>query len=70
MTRYALKTTHEGKVLYLAAYYANFPKNNGIRLTYKAEDACSYVTIEKACQVARSLEDSMGCVPSIVEVSY
>jgi len=28
------------------------------------------VTIEKACQVARSLEDSMGCVPSIVEVSY
>ena len=70
MTRYALKTTHGGKVLYLAAYYANFPKNNGIRLTYKAEDACSYVTIEKACQVARSLEDSMGCVPSIVEVSY
>jgi hypothetical protein len=70
MPRYALKTTHEGKVLYLAAYYANFPKNNGIRLTYKAEDACSYVTIEKACQVARSLEDSMGCIPSIVEVSY
>jgi len=70
MTRYALKTTREGKVLYLAAYYANFPKNNGIRLTYKAEDDCSYVTIEKACQVARSLEDSMGCVPSIVEVSY
>jgi hypothetical protein len=70
MTRYALKTTHEGQVLYLAAYYANFPKNNGIHLTYKAEDACSYVTIEKACQVARSLEDSMGCVPSIVEVSY
>lgn len=70
MTRYALKTTHKGKVLYLAAYYANFPKNNGIRLTYKAEDACSYVTIEKACQVAHSLEDSMGCIPSIVEVSY
>jgi len=56
--------------MYLAAYYANFPKNNGIRLTDKAEDACSYVTIEKACQVARSLEDNMGCVPSIVEVSY
>ena len=70
MTRYALRTAHEGKVLYLAAYYTDFPKNNGIRLTYKAEDACSYVTIEKACQVARSLEDSMGCVPSIVEVSY
>ena len=70
MTRYALKTTHGTQVMYLAAYYANFPKNNGIRLTDKAEDACSYVTIEKAFQVARSLEDSMGCVPSIVEVSY
>jgi hypothetical protein len=56
--------------MYLAAYYANFPKNNGIRLTSKAEDACSYVTIEKACQVALSLEESMGCIPSIVEVSY
>ena len=70
MTRYALRTAHGTQVMYLAAYYANFPKNNGIRLTDKAEDACSYVTIEKACQVARSLEDSMGCVPSIVEVSY
>lgn len=69
MTRYALKTTHGTQIMYLAAYYANFPKNNGIRLTDKAEDACSYVTIEKACQVARMLEDSMGCVPSIVEVS-
>jgi|TARA_R110000868_G_scaffold143859_1_gene362484 hypothetical protein len=70
MTRYALKTTHGAQTLYLAAYYANSPKNNGIRLTDKAEDACSYVTIEKAGQVARSLEDSIGCVPSIVEVSY
>ena len=70
MTRYALKTTDGAQVLYLAAYYANLPKNNGIRLTNKAKDACSYVTIEKACQVARMLEDSIGCVPSIVEVSY
>jgi len=70
MTRYALKTTHGTQILYLAAYYANFPTNNGIRLTDKAEDACSYVTIEKACQVARNLEDTMGCVPTIVEVSY
>lgn len=70
MTRYALKTTHGTQIMYLAAYYTNFPKNNGIRLTDKAEDACSYVTIEKACQVARMLEDSMGCVPSIVEVAY
>ena len=56
--------------MYLAAYYEKLPANNGIYLTLIAEDACSYVTIEKACQVARSLEDSMGCVPSIVEVSY
>jgi len=69
MTRYALKTTHGAQTLYLAAYYANSPKNNGIRLTDKAEDACSYVTIEKAGQGARSLEDSIGCVPSIGEVS-
>jgi len=70
MTRYALKTKSQGKTMYLAAYYEKLPANNGVCLTYKAEDACSYVTIEKACQVARSLEDSMGCVPSIVEVSY
>lgn len=56
--------------MYLAAYYEKLPANNGVCLTYKAEDACSYATIEKACQVARSLEDSMGYVPSIVEVSY
>jgi len=70
MTRYALKTTREGNAFYLAAYYEKLPANNGIYLTLKAEDACSYVTIEKACQVARMLEDSMGYVPSIVEVSY
>jgi hypothetical protein len=70
MTRYALKTTHNGAAFYLAAYYEKLPVNNGVYLTLIAEDACSYVTIEKACQVARSLEDSMGWVPSIVEVSY
>jgi len=70
MTRYALKTMHEGHAFYLAAYYEKLPANNGVYLTLIKEDACSYVTIEKACQVARSLEDSMDCVPSIVEVSY
>lgn len=73
MTRYALKTTHpdyEGHAFYLAAYYEKLPAHNGVYLTLVAEDACSYVTIEKACQVARSLKDSMGCVLSIEEVSY
>lgn len=68
MTRYALACSTSDGLQYLAAVYKD--SKNGIVYTPMRTDACSYVTIEKACQVARSLEDSTGCVPSIVEVSY
>lgn len=70
MTRYALSTTHQGDKVYLAAYYGMLHPHDGILLTHKAEDACSYVTIEKAAEVARALEQHLGSVPAIVEVTY
>ena len=68
MPRYALTTQEQKSPLYLAAYYA--PQGNGILFTDKAEDACSYVTIEKAVQVAQELKISLGYLPHIVEVDY
>jgi len=54
--------------MYLAAAYPKSAKDNGIRLTAKKEDACSFVTIEKAAETARLLEDSIGYLPTIIEV--
>lgn len=68
MPRYALTSQEQEQPLYLAAYYEC--QKNGIRLTAQAEDACSYVTIEKAVQVARQLKNSLGYLPNIVEVDY
>ncbi len=68
MPRYALTTQQHKRPLYLAAYYEC--QGNGIRFTDQAEDACSYVTIEKAVQVAKQLKLSLGYLPHIVEVDY
>lgn len=68
MTRYALQAPISSRPLYLAAVYPKSAKDNGIRLTAKKEDACSFVTIEKAAETARVLEHSVGYLASIIEV--
>jgi len=70
MARYALLSTRSKKPMYLAAAYPKSAKDNGIRLTNKKEDACSFVTVERAAETARLLEDSVGYLPTIVEVSH
>ena len=62
--RYALSISH---TTYLAACYE--ATGSGILLTEKAEDACSYVTIEKAVAVAQAVAPSVGVLPCIVEVN-
>ena len=61
--RYALALQNN---LYLAACYE--ATGSGIRVTSIAEDACSYVTIEKAIDVAVQVRHSLGFVPSVIEV--
>lgn len=63
--RYALSISDK---TYLAACYE--ATGSGILLTEKAEDACSYVTIEKALAVAKAVAPSVGKLPCIVEVNY
>ena len=63
--RYALSISNKA---FLAACYE--ATGSGILLTEKAEDACSYVTIEKALAVAQAVAPSIGQLPCIVEVSY
>ena len=60
--RYALSLPDN---TYLAACYE--ATGSGIIFTEKAEDACSYVTIEKATSVAHQVRFSLGVVPSVVE---
>ena len=62
--RYALSVSNK---TYLAACYE--ATGSGILLTKKAEDACSYVTLEKALAVAEAVAPSIGELPCIVEVS-
>lgn len=62
--RYALSISN---TTYLAACYE--ATGSGILLTEKAEDACSYVTIEKAIAVAKAVAPSVGTLPCIVEVN-
>jgi hypothetical protein len=66
-TRYTLTFPDSNETLYLAACYET---TQGVKLTDKAEDACSYVTLEKAAQVAKALRESLGYFPQIIEVSY
>jgi len=63
--RYALLIQND---TFLAACYE--ATGSGIMLTKNAEDACSYVTLEKAVAVAKAVSASIGQLPSIVEVSY
>ncbi|MEL0119044.1 MAG: hypothetical protein VXB01_08900 [Opitutae bacterium] len=61
--RYALALDNN---LYLAACYE--ATGSGILKTANPEDACSYVTIEKAIDVAIQVRHSLGFVPSVIEV--
>ena len=61
--RYAIALPNN---LYLAACYE--ATGSGIKLTTLKEDACSYVTIEKAIDVAVQVRHSLGFVPSVIEV--
>ena len=62
--RYALSTSPE---TYLAACYE--ATGNGILITKKSEDACSYVTWEKACEVAKAVAPCLGTLPCSVDVN-
>ena len=53
---------------YISACYE--ATGSGIMLTAKPEDACSYVTIEKAASVANAVQQSLGELPCIIEVNY
>jgi hypothetical protein len=64
LMRYALSISHK---TYLAACYE--ATGSGILLTEKMEDACSYVTIEKALAVAQAVAPTVGVLPCIVEVN-
>lgn len=68
--RFALSTSQQGKQVYLAAYYGMLHPRDGVLFTDRAEDACSYVTIEKAAEVARAIAPALGSVPEIMEVNY
>lgn len=61
--RYALQLPNQ---TYLAACYE--ATGSGLRITDKSEDACSYVTLEKALSVAVQLSHSLGVPPTVVEV--
>jgi hypothetical protein len=61
--RYALQLPNQ---TYLAACYE--ATGSGLLITDKPEDACSYVTIEKAASVARQLGGFFGVPPTVVEV--
>ena len=61
--RYALQLPNQ---TYLAACYE--ATGSGLRITDKSEDACSYVTLEKALSVAVQLSQYLGVPPTVVEV--
>jgi|TARA_R100000084_G_scaffold104781_1_gene61685 hypothetical protein len=63
--RYALSLQNN---TFLAACYE--ATGSGIMLTTNAEDACSYVTLEKALAVAQAVSQSVGQVPAVIEVGY
>jgi hypothetical protein len=64
MTRYAIAVDD----IYVAACYE--PVGSGIRFTEHRDDACSYVTIDKACSVAKDLMNIAGLQCCIVEVAH
>lgn len=58
MTRYSLFITTTEAPLYLAASYE--PDHSGIVFTPLQGDACEYVSIDKATDVARQLKKLHG----------
>ena len=53
---------------FLAACYE--PAKAGILFTTKAEDACSYGSIQKAADVAKTISDTVGFTAEITVVDY
>ena len=58
MVRYRLFKETRASKHYLAACYE--PQHDGIVFTPLREDACEYVTVEKAAQIARELTKLHG----------
>ena len=58
MTRYRLFKETRASKHYLAACYE--PQHDGIVYTPLREDACEYVTVEKAAAIARELTKLYG----------
>ena len=60
MIRYAIsRVGPDDARTYLMACYE--PGMDGIVYTYEWEDACHYVTVEKAASVARQISTLHGC---------
>lgn len=66
MTRYALSRLLEDQPMYLMACYE--PGMDGITYTPDLSDACTYVTFEKAAEIARTLQRLHGYDLMIVVV--
>jgi len=54
--------------LYVSACYDN--TGSGVRLTDKRDDACTYVTFEKAVSVARALISVLDHAPTIESCTH
>ncbi len=67
MPRYSLVVDNE-PLQYLAACYGN--TGDGLRITTFEEDACTYATHSKACEVARHLINTFQLSVSIKAVNY
>lgn len=65
MTRFVLAFPDGSR--FLAASYE--PTGSGIKLTDLREDACSWVTIDKAAEVAREIAPALGRDLIIEEVA-
>jgi len=58
LTRYSLFRLGKDAPEYLMAAYE--PECSGLTFTGNKDDACHYVTIEKACSVARQIKSLRG----------
>jgi hypothetical protein len=66
VTRYALSRLLEDQPTFLMACYE--PDMDGITYTFDLKDACTYVSFEKAADVARTLQRLHGYDLMIVVV--
>jgi hypothetical protein len=67
VTRYTLARAGGDQLDYLAACYE--ADHFGVIYTPEREDACSYVTIEKAAEVAKALQRLHGVDVTIVSIN-